>query len=156
MKYRQNKYGNAVQVISESDEGVVFCNLGGGFQQVMPAERFYAYYDREWEAKWEQVDIGADWMDVTLKAWSNGKNWNGWAMPFFELDQALGALKRVPGLKWYPERDCFEHKDDHEEAELVTYPGTTIEVDGRSIKVYQIGDGWCWDLLSINHEGENK
>lgn len=154
MKYRQNKYGNAVQISSESDGWVTFCNLGRGFQQVMSTERFYAHYDREWEAKWELVNIGADWMEVTLKAWSNGKSWKGWAMPFFELDQALEAMKSVPGLMWYPERDCFEHKDEHKEAELVTYPGTTIEVDGRPVKVYWIGVGWYWECWGIEGEQE--
>jgi len=149
MKYRQNKYGNAVQISSETDDKVSFCNLGGGFIRWLPPEEFYSQYDREWVPSWRQVNIGADWMDVTLKAWSTGMRWNGWAIPFFELDQALEAANHLPDLVWHPDRDCFEQPDEWGEdgQDFVTYPGTVIEVDGRSIKVYQIGDGWCWDHL---------
>ena len=97
---------------------------------------------------YELIEVSGDWMplSVDLKAWSTGKRWNGWAMPYFELPEALEALKWTNGwLRWYPERDCFEHEDEHDPESLVTYPGQFIEVDGRTIKVYQIGDGWCWD-----------
>jgi hypothetical protein len=143
IKLKQDRYGHVVQILSESSERVVYCPIGGGPQRSHTPEVFFAVYDKDWEESWRQISVGADWMDGSVKAWSTGKKWNGWEVPYFELDQALEAMAFVPDLKWHPDRDCFEHTE--EGVDVMAYEGRVISVQGRAIKVYQIGDGWCWD-----------
>jgi hypothetical protein len=85
-----------------------------------------------------------------FEGWSDGTDWNGWAVPFFELDQAmevLAALRRTGRTSEYdPQTDTFvfaEQEDDDEEQ----YPSSEIDTADGPRKVYGLGAGvWIWDF----------
>ena len=100
MIYKQNKLGQVVEFLSETPEIVKFCNIGGGLMRSLKPEDFHREYDMDWVECWQQIHIGADWLDGAIKAWGTGRNWNGWAVPYFELTEAMELLKSMPYLKW--------------------------------------------------------
>ncbi|ADV02160.1 hypothetical protein [Alicycliphilus denitrificans] len=96
------------------------------------------------------VKIGADWLpdDVTVSAYSNGRHWNGWAMPRFTLEAGHSLLKHMPDLSYNGARDAFISKDaQDDQAEEEVFAAETLIVGGSPIKTYAIGAGsWCWYL----------
>lgn len=145
-KFRQNKDGRVVEIVSEADV-VVFCNQGGGFMQTLSPDSFHSEYDRVWVTSWRACKIGADWLDFDVDAWTEGVRWNGWAVPYFELPAAFDLLKSMPDLRFNFEKNCFENPDYSEgEGVLSIYESRMITVDGRDIRVYDIGSGeYSWE-----------
>lgn len=102
--------------------------------------------------KWHEADFYAEWFDKRYHGWSNGVTWNGWAIPFFEFDEAMKYAKDsqkegagVGATTYDPEKDAFvTTRDDPDENEIDE--ATTIDVEGRGpIKVYSIGgSSWTW------------
>jgi hypothetical protein len=140
----QDKDGHAIQTLSETPDLVTYHALGGGFIQTDKPLRVFQRYNVEYRPIWRRIYVSADWMDDTVKAWGNGEDWNGFAQPRFELPEALELQKSIPDLSWHDLSDSFSSYD----GELHVYPGQVILVDGQAIKVYQIGEGWCWDHMA--------
>ena len=140
----QDKDGHAIQTLSETPDLVTYHALGGGFIQTDKPLRVFQRYNVEYKPVWRRIYVSADWMDDTVKAWGNGEDWNGFAQPRFELPEALELQKSNPDLSWHDLSDSFSSYD----GELHVYPGQVILVDGQAIKVYQIGEGWCWDHMA--------
>jgi hypothetical protein len=147
MKYRENRFGNAIEVMEETDEKVTYIPMGGGMIESEAPDKVYAAYPLCWTGVWHQIWVDSDWMETPLKAWTTGERWNGWAMPCFELAEALEVQKSIPELLWHPEDDAFSWKpegwDEGDGPNI--FKGHLIEVDGKHIKVYKLGDGWCWN-----------
>lgn len=82
-----------------------------------------------------------------IKGYTNGSTWNGWACPYFNLENANkikdqfseydGSIMLYDGKK-----DTFYYKIGGEEI-MEEWTGEDIEVDGGKIHVYPIG-AYCW------------
>ena len=89
----------------------------------------------------------ADFLDTTVKGWTDGSLWNGWATPRFEMAEAqqivdLFNRQNGAGKAYYdPETDqfCFRHEDEDEEC----FRGVTIEAEAQMVHLYPIG-AWVW------------
>ncbi len=96
---------------------VAFTAQGGGFVQYLPRAAFEATFKPAPASSFARRHVTGEWLpeDLRLPAYTDGRRWNGWAMPYFDFEVD----------------EIFE--------------ATTVQVDATSIKVYPIGAGcWCW------------
>jgi len=132
--------------------------LGGGFAYIINPMKVEEYDFVKVPAKllndpkWRSADVYAEWFDKKYRAWLTGQKWNGWAMPYFEFEEAMkyATDSQAEGTgaghtAYDPVRDAFVTTRDEGEADEVD-EATVILVKGRgAIKVYPIGAGsWTW------------
>jgi len=91
--------------------------------------------------------------------------WNGWSCPNFDFNTAKKILDAVSKsnldsgvkVKWgyNKENDAFWYWDDtyegDEKTNCDTWKGEDIIVDGKTIRVYDIGShSWCWSEMECH------
>jgi len=149
MQLFADEAGHMVEVMQTSTaETVEFAPQGGGFIRKASRVEFERRFKPAKLPAFSLVAIGADWLPDGMKvqAYANGRRWNGWAMPYFTIEEARSLLEFMPGLRYDSARDAFinAHEDQAEED---VYPAVTLVIGGISIKTYAIGTGcWCWYL----------
>lgn len=103
---------------------------------------------------WKRIEVYAEWINKSYKAWSTGQHWNGWEMPHFEFDEAMRYAKDAGNTTYNPEKDTFTSILEGSDEPEITEP-TTIKVRGRGdVKVYPIGDGWTWSVPPKEEEDD--
>ncbi len=144
--------GNLVQVLETSTpETVEFSVQGGGFVHTTPRAEFEHRFKPATLPALSLTAVSADWLpdDMAVPAYSDGRRWNGWAMPCFTLEAGRSLLEYMPDLRYDSVRDAFISKasDDEDEREDDVYLAETHVIDGIPVKLYAIGAGsWCWGL----------
>ena len=142
--------GFRVQVTEETDDVVWFCAQGGGFRHRVSKAAFLETFKPAGPSLFKEVLIQADHLPdgVKIKAYSNGRSWNGWAMPYFELDAGLELVKVLGGLSYDQEADVFVFNEEGLQSEdIERFNPHIIEVEGKCLKTYPIGTGsWCWEI----------
>ena len=93
------------------------------------------------EAKFSIDSLG----NVEFAGYTTGEEWNGWAQPYFDFEQASRIVEahRTAGERaWYDEgQDAFSFEMGDE---VDTFPSKFIE--GQ--KLYPVGAGcWIWEEL---------
>ena len=79
--------------------------------------------------------------------YSEGKTWNGWQCPLFDMEVALQIAKDFSAVNDYlvydEATDSFKYKtEDYADGEFDTF--SSVMKDGK--KFYAIGAfSWCWD-----------
>ncbi len=141
--------GHLVEVMCTSTaETVVFAPQGGGFIRKTTRADFESRFKPATLPAFSLVAIGADWLpdDMKVPAYSNGRRWNGWVMPYFTIEAARSLLPFMPDLSYDSMRDAFVSAPD-DQAEEEAYCAATLVIDRLPIKTYAIGAGsWCWLL----------
>jgi hypothetical protein len=97
-----------------------------------------------------------DWLGP-FEGWTSDERWNGWACPYFEFDSAMKIMDT-----WNTLTFCgavFESRYDESQDVFRFYESSggdwdhfgpeSIEVAGKSIKVYPIG-AFCWTWIEEN------
>jgi len=139
--------GRLFQIVEETVE---FAPQGGGPIQKIPRAEFERRFKPANLPAFSLVEIGAEWLpdDMKVPAYSNGRRWNGWAMPSFTLEAGQSLLKYMPDLSYDSARDAFISKDaDDAQSEEEVFAAETLIIDGSPVKTYAIGAGsWCWYL----------
>jgi hypothetical protein len=85
-----------------------------------------------------------------LPGYTDGRAWNGWACPSFELEvgKQIAALPEWQ-LSYDADEDLFfqivNEGDPRYEERHEFRPHMITLADGSTRKVYNIGDGWVWD-----------
>jgi hypothetical protein len=91
-----------------------------------------------------------DWFGP-FEGWTKGQQWNGWECPYFEFDTAIRMVDAWNNMsfgeeeyqgRYDEERDAFYFRDGGLE-EWDRFTAQTIEIEGKTIKVYPIG-AFCW------------
>lgn len=151
-----NDAGHIVEIVPDSSlppgvppQRISFAAQGGGFVQSLPADEFERHFRPTALPGFSLTAVSGEWMPEgeSLPAYSNGQRWNGWAMPYFTKETALGMLKDNPNVRFDEQQDAFVITAFDDEAEDTVCPATLITVDDQQIKTYAIGAGeWCWDL----------
>jgi hypothetical protein len=85
--------------------------------------------------------------------WTDGRHWNGWETPMFTFPQACEVLKCMMSLGDQSYRWEYESSEDVFRVwgdgslmnECVGFVAATIT--GEPIELYDISNGWCWDLV---------
>lgn len=142
--------GRLVEVLKAEGGKVYFAPQGGGFILHVPEERFRSDFKAAALPAWHAVEVEAEWLPEGQRfaAFSNGQRWNGWAVPYFELETGMRLCSLVPNLVYDKERDAFVwHDPDGPEDEQAVFEAASIDVEGTVHKVYGIGAMyWTWDL----------
>jgi len=140
-----------VEIAQRNEHFVLFYPQGGGFQRKAPVTEFDARFKPvKEELPFKEVAIQADWLPegFQIKALSDGNVWNGWAQPFFRLEEALRLSEVMDNVTFDAANDRFViRNEDYEPPEDVEFvDAVTLKVAGESIKTYPIGAGsWCWE-----------
>lgn len=84
--------------------------------------------------------------------YTEGKRWNGWATPYFEIDEALDVMKEFNISKpedpiiYIEANDTFIHKVADDEIEI--WKGTNYNTDDGIKHLYGIGAySMTWELI---------
>jgi len=137
---------------AEGSETVQISPQGGGFIRTMSRKVFEAGFKLAPKPVFQPIKVQGEWMDEgqSINAWSTGRRWNGWEMPYFEFDAAMSLLKDNTNLHFDAVRDAFIATDEtmpEGEREEV-FAAVVIDAGGQDIKTYPIGAGcWCWDRM---------
>lgn len=159
--------------VDRMEAGTVYAfPLGGGFGYSFDPIAVEKYDFVKVPAKllhsprWRATDFYAEWFDKSYRGWTTGQRWNGWAMPFFEFDEAMRYAKDsqesagdtgASSTHYDPQRDAFvTHREDFDEDEVDE--ATVILVKGRgALKVYPIGAGsWTWSERQEEEEAAEE
>lgn len=146
------KYPEGAFVVDGYDElGALLSHpLGGGFQIRIPPEEqlcFARVTVDEITPIYRQAIFTLEGIRGKFVGWSDGRNWNGWAMPRFEFAEAqrlIAPLWKDVG-KYNATADAFITAMEAGEPE--TWPSEIIHLPGGgTVKVYPIGGGsWIWE-----------
>jgi hypothetical protein len=146
------KYPDGALVVDGYDaSGALLAHpFGGGFQLIIPPSDhsgFAVVPEEERTPIFTRTKFSFEGLEESFTGWTDGKNWNGWAMPRFEFADAqrLIAALAQDGGKYDPGADAFITMMEASEpenwcAEIIDLP------DGGTVKVYPIGAGsWIWE-----------
>lgn len=107
----------AVSITEVKDGVVAFATEGGGFVKSGPVEKFEKDFrpetpeDRAKRHAYSKDAVHLEWEDAEIRipAWTNGRYWNGWAMPAFEKDDLLKAIDDglLVDVKYHEPADLF-------------------------------------------------
>lgn len=135
---------------------IEFCPEGGGFvTRVDEAEFNSSFKLRVEPPPFKAIKVEADWDDndpepLVFDAYSDGVPWNGWAKPYFtkEVGLTLKVDRVCPEIEFDEAQDAFilPEPGGDDEATAQVCKGEDIVVDGQTLHLYRIGDGWCWNL----------
>lgn len=135
----------------ESDGTLLAHPLGGGFQYRLPPgaeSKFRVVPSSEAEgALWRRSRFVIEGTDSVFQGWTDGRDWNGWAMPHFEFSEAQRVIESLTDFngKYDVGRDCFVTRVADDEDEVWEAQSVTL-LGGAQIKVYGIGAGsWIWE-----------
>lgn len=149
MNYVNKHTGLAVTLLGETANSATLATLGGGFVYRIPKMLFQAEYEPATTTKptWRKGRFGFDsGAEYPYVGYTSGQRWNGWECPWFELDEAQQIVADAPhtGSKYNPDKDCFEQRY-YADDEVYALPAMSILYEGKYVRVYIVGDGWCWE-----------
>lgn len=85
----------------------------------------------------------------TYSGFSGGILWNGWECPLFTFETAASILlnsAEVHSFEYCKRSKRFSVVTEWTEYELPdTAQGQWFDVDGQSVLLFPILDGWCWN-----------
>ena len=117
--------------------------MENGTQMVVPYPPKYFDFLYARKAKFN-IEDGPEFIGYT-----DGANWNGWAMPYFTRDVAEKVLEAYPGDEADDEDAYRNYSFPEEDSLIIVNPD-----NGKPIQVWPIGSGaWCWDEIAIK-DGE--
>lgn len=124
--------------------------LGGGLQLIIPPSdipRFGIVEELEMTRVFRRSYFSIEGVEEQFEGWSDGRHWNGWAMPHFEFQQAQRVVAAFD-----PENGHYNASTDSfvtrtSDGDEESWLGETIALpDGGEVKVYPVGTGsWIWD-----------
>lgn len=149
MKVLKNKWGDVVQVFTETEAEVTFCTHGGGFMRRMGTKAFYEEFNEPWLKEYVRARVSIEGFQDNhiYNVWlAKGQRWNGWVMPYFEFDEALKFGSQDPNTLWVPADDEFQWTC---EGDYEFWKGEIIRTPEGDKIVYAIGAGsWCWSEVT--------
>lgn len=124
--------------------------IGGCLQLIVSDEEIHQFSrvsEYESVSMFRKAVFQLEDFDEQFSGWSDGRLWNGWAMPYFEIEEATRVIAAISpdGGKYDSTSDAFITPAWDDEVEL--WAGVLITLpDGEKVKVYPIGAGsWIWD-----------
>lgn len=150
-------------LVADDEETVIIPAGGGDFKRNFKTEVFEKYFVEAPVAVWHKRLFSAGDDAVVVPGFTDGRRWNGWHVPSFELDEAGVMAKHISGKNgkgllisciktkadlppYFVEidQDARALGDTPEQYTRLVKP-VCIEVDGSKHLVYQIGDGITWE-----------
>lgn len=144
-----DEHGLKIEILRTDETGVSYCQQGGGFVHLMTRERFETEFKPFTFPLFSLRNVSAEFVDnAELDAYSDGFAWNGWATPYFTLEQGLKLCEKMPSVRYDAGSDAFIATDEHQDPEDREQPfeATEIQTAEGPLKVYGIGAGfWVWE-----------
>ena len=146
------KYPDGALVVDGRDaSGALLVHpLGGGFQLIIPPtdhSRFAVVPEEERTPIFKRTQFTLEGTQGAFAAWTDGADWNGWAMPRFEFADAQSLIVALGKdvSKYDATADAFITTMQGGDEEI--WPAEIIHLpDGGTVKVYPIGAGsWIWE-----------
>lgn len=98
----------------------------------LPRAQFDKLYVAADVPAFAEVLVEPDWAaGVTFSAYSNGRRWNGWAMPYFTRESGLRVCEIVDNLRYDESQDAFVAPSDDESDEV--FRSQTLVVEGKAV-----------------------
>ena len=124
-------------------------------KEIMNGE--YCQFKEAEKELFRKSNFSIDGLRGTFDGYTNDMSWNGYAVPFFEKDQADLILKEVQ--ETFPDSNSYFDKDtyyigvfDDEELSYDEFKGVDVETKEGTKHVYPIGCySWTWEE-KINEE----
>lgn len=152
------------EVLASDEEETIIAPVGGGaFNRSLKTEVFERYFVEAPMPVWHKRLFSCGDDAVVVPGFTDGRRWNGWHVPFFELDEAGVMAKHVSSqdgtgvliscIKPIGDQTPYFVEIDQDSRTLGDTPEQytryvkpiEIEVDGSKHLVYQIGDGFTWE-----------
>jgi hypothetical protein len=156
--YRHRQSGALIDISRNTDGTISACQQGGGLALKISDEQLQADFEAvrnlpEFRAGTVTIDCLED---AVFPCYSDGMRWNGFGTPWFDeagVAQVIAAIncasQDVPTLSW--RNGALQIFDQFENAYFDCACEERV-VDGRTIKMWRIGDGWVWDKVEFVHD----
>lgn len=149
MDYINKDTGLVVTVLSETPTVVTFSVKGGGFVCRVPKILFQADFEplKEGPRVWSKGFFELDGSDYSYEGYTAGGKWNGFETPWFTLDVAMVIVRGETSSSgasytgYDPQKDIFFCVESGERLDM---RAENVAVDGTSVRLYEVNDGWCW------------
>lgn len=100
---------------------------------------------------WRASYFTIDGWTFRVAGYANDRAWNGWAVPCFDIKGAEQVAAFIEANSSGQERLDYDAGTDtwrYRTAEGSDYSwdvtGTDVTIDGRTVHVYELGNGWTW------------
>lgn len=142
----------------ESAPGVMVYRGGSYGSPMLAGRRLRKLRDRGGlaETNMRRAEFTTGEGGLTLRGWTDGETWNGWATPWFDrtsgelicrwlvqrMDEDSGLWDGQPVISWDAGRQTFI-------SELGASPVwvSPVRTLAGGERVYQVTDGWTWDEM---------
>ena len=176
---KNNKYicnsdnKNYMEITEFKDNKISVCPQGGGFVKSINIDNGKFIDDvvskkikftNNMPMEWKKVKLFHDhWISINneiehyIEGYVTNHKWNGWSIPMVELDQ----IKKFNQIQ-EKTMDCeptsiFKIIDDENisirdfnENEIITLERSEFNVNGKTIKAFDVSLGWTWSEEEIN------
>ena len=168
-----NKNYMEITKVDWEDNKISICPQGGGFVKSIDIDNGKFIDDvvsekikftNDMPMEWKKVKLFHDhWISDNneiehyIEGYVTNHKWNGWSIPMVELDQ----IKKFNQIQ-KKTMDCeptsiFKIIDDENisikdfnEDEIITLERSEFEVNGKTIKAFDVSLGWTWSEEEIN------
>lgn len=155
--YKNRATGSTVEISQMDDQNVSFYPQGGGFQRTMPKASFDEHFELVTAPEpFRKFLFSGDWMENNLVGYSDGRRWNGWAIPLVTKAVAVQIVGDLNAVSAGCPEDCFTARwegetlmifDPTEGEEFAVQP-QAVQTDDGEVLLYDVSLGWCWDFVA--------
>jgi hypothetical protein len=144
-RYPGTRFVEATTTLNKPANTIALYPEGGGPVYHLPLEAFKKHFVEAPKPTWRKAYFCLADGPLQVPGWTDGRRWNGWAIPHFERHVAEMLAKELTcgEFKFHWEGDNLICTDESYPDEPYGYLPDTIE--GKQL--WQVGDGWTWDTV---------
>ena len=94
-----------------------------------------------------------DGLEGIYPGYTEGRHWNGWAMPFFDIGIAMSLMNSynegvydMPKMFYEESSDSFIIPPEDPGDDITIFKGATVRCNDGTHHLYPLGAGcWVWD-----------
>ena len=168
-----NKNYMEITKVDWEDNKISICPQGGGFVKSIDIDNGKFIDDvvsekikftNDMPMEWKKVKLFHDhWISDNneiehyIEGYVTNHKWNGWSIPMVEIDQIEKFNKIQKKTMDCEPTSIFKIIDDENisikdfnEDEIITLERSEFEVNGKTIKAFDVSLGWTWSEEEIN------
>ena len=161
-----------MEITELKDNKMSICPQGGGFVKsidinnqsfiddvVSEKIKFTNSFPMEWKKVRLYHDhwVSDDGTYFFIEGYVTNHKWNGWSIPMVELDQIKKFNEIQKKTNSITDHELFKIIDDENisirdfnEDDIITIERSEFEVNGKTIKAFDVSLGWTWSEEEIN------
>jgi hypothetical protein len=145
---RKGHRSEVFEVYSVCTQWVTMFRAGGGYSFNVPTEEFLRDFTPAGERRMRPFYTALEDVPCLFRAYTDGLRWNGWAVPYFELEM-VRLIESNPSwlgnITYNAETDEVVVSGIDPDGDIVTC-GQEFETPDGWKHLYLIGDGFCWEF----------